>query len=297
VGELPTVYINDLLGVKPMNASLQASIDKILSSFSTGGGETKSMVGVWTWPEPNKLHIEGIGEVTIDDALLRAQFARLMRNTHKGTKGGLDEETLKKTLKAMSFGLLAPWQLDKDGKPKEGLAELPPTTNDIRVLSAEEYKASIISSNVKRDNAEHFGTLMQEFESLPVLDTSDNKVPRKDIMENYNKMFSLLAGLSAVLFPAEKQEVYTAMVEQEEKDKETFAALITAGFEKISRVPDSKDGLMQAYIPSDKITDAVKALPELGYEFVFSNFNASEMKLSITFKPAKKEEEPAQIEG
>ena len=132
-------------------------------------------------------------------------------------------------------------------------------------LTSSEYKANCL--HLGRDNFDAVAV-----EHLFSIDLA--KATKADLV-------AYITELRESIYSSEQQEVYSNMLEAEEKTAKQFEGLTSAGFENVTRVGET---LIKASLPASIAATALPKLAELGYALTWSNMDVKTFVLDVQFK-------------
>lgn len=237
------------------------SVAAILKSNTSGVGKTTHLPELYTF-EDNLLTVAGLGEFNLSDNIIRAKLVHLL---HTEFKGGAEAAKLK-TLQAMELDYLGSFHRTSNESAANGGAKSKanPISRKV-VLTAEEYRENCIKSGL---TLESLATVKE------LLATTVSGVSTKaDLLE-------LVESFKAVFLSQEQLSTYTVIAGKEAEDITRFAGLTEAGFTDIVRGAES----ITAYIPFDKVGEAVPQLATLGFLLGSSEADMIKMLIAVSFK-------------
>lgn len=195
------------------NENIQNLVAAKLESYSNGIGKTSDLPKTFNFTSENDLTTP-YGNIHADDVLIRAKFIQQLDKDFKK----LTEEKCTALVAALNAGFIDNAH-QKYGQGENKPVSLPPK----RLLTAEEYKASIISQ--------------ASIDSTALFDQIETLLHDKSVTKD--KLIHFITELQNVLFPADKVETYKVMTEKENEYKHILESLAGFGFTDIKPNADN----------------------------------------------------------
>lgn len=204
-----------------MNASLNAKIAQVLTSYNKGMGKTDLIPHFLEFTDNGVLYKsekpEDNKEFAISPELFGAKFLQIVGNGDKPLE---------------VLAILAEGYLDKAHKrnnPKDndnGAKVEALTAHAVTGRTAEEYRLSTIQAEIVA-HKEGIARALISFSSMPEKDRTKTALDK------------ILSDLLLAVFPQEKQEHYQTRIKQEEEDKKAFAMFYDLGLTNVMKITEN----------------------------------------------------------